>query len=750
MADAVIKVTGDLSDITAKFGELRGQLDGLGAKATESSAKLAEATKPLSDRLTALGTGATAYVSGAAAAAGALVTVMGRDAGKYAEQVQQISAQTGLTTDLVQTLNVAFNRVGLGLNDILPAFRKFSAEIRDLENDKKAAVATFESIGFSVDDLKGKKPDEAFSLIAQKLGGMDEGFVRTTASADLFGRSGLRFIPLFHDVAGGFDQVAADARAMGGVFDLVRLQQLTAMDDKFDDLDSSVKALSRTFGANFVGPLDQAASAIIRLVEAVTASVSNLPQPLVAAFGVLFVGGAAIAPALLGLAALVRSIETLTPLVVGLYALILAHPFVAIGAAVVALATLIIANWSAIRDTTVSVWNAITAKLSGVWEEIKGTGITQWTTLRVFVTQTIGAMVTEIGNWMGAKLQAAMGLANAPIQAAFQAFAWLHDKVTGHSEIPDMVQEIGDHMALLDVRMGSPSRIAATNTLKLFQGMRFDLNRVFTETVNVAVSTWGQVTNALSQGLAQNLIKGNNWAQTWQTIQNTVLTGFINLGLQTLTQGAITLAKQVLFGNAEADAHAAVETAKTTATGIGEGARLGITLATNKAVLGGVIATLAGIEAVGDSAVGVLEAVVIATAGVLAAIGAALLASVVGAPLAPAFEEAAGTIVVAGTVATVFAAGAIQDAVGSATIAATAALGVPAFASGGAVFGPTLALVGENATHSNPEFIGHASQLGLGSGGGQQTIIVQLDGREVARNTLKHLPGIVYLKTGKA
>ncbi len=42
--------------------------------------------------------------------------------------------------------------------------------------------------------------------------------------------------------------------------------------------------------------------------------------------------------------------------------------------------------------------------------------------------------------------------------------------------------------------------------------------------------------------------------------------------------------------------------------------------------------------------------------------------------------------------------------------------GVPAFASGGAVFGPTLALVGENASRSNPEYIGHANQLGLGGG----------------------------------
>lgn len=48
-----------------------------------------------------------------------------------------------------------------------------------------------------------------------------------------------------------------------------------------------------------------------------------------------------------------------------------------------------------------------------------------------------------------------------------------------------------------------------------------------------------------------------------------------------------------------------------------------------------------------------------------------------------------------------------------------ATAGIPAFASGGAVFGPTLALVGERASRSDPEYIGHASQLGvMGAGGG--------------------------------
>ena len=724
MAEARIDIRADLSDVTEKFAQLRQQIDGLAGKTAESSAKLAEATAPLSERLLALGGGATALVSGAAAASGALVTVMTKNSGKYAEQVTQIAAQTGLTTDLVQILNVAFNRVGLGLGDILPAFRKFSAEAENLQAGKKHAVATFEAIGLSADDLRGKKPDEIFQLVAQKLGSMEEGFARTHASAELFGRSGLRFIPLFADVAGGFTQVAADAQRMGAVFDAVRLEQLNTMDDKFDDLDSSTKALSRTFGANFAGPVGQAADIIMGLLNQVTAAVSALPQPVVTALGVFMIGGAAIAPALVGLAALVRAVEILMPVITGLYALILAHPFVAIGTAVVVAATLIIANWDKIKAGVQSAAAAI--------------------------RETVSGMVTDISQWLGARLTAAMGLALAPIHNTYEAFKWLRDKVTGHSEIPDMVREIGDHMSQLDVRMGAPARIATANTLRTFRDFRLTADQIFGQIASVAVSTWGNVTNAISGALAKNITQGNNWAQTWKSIQEMVLTGFLNLGLQMLTQWGITLAKKMLFDEAEGTAHTAMETAKTAATTVGETTRLGIMAATNKVMLAGVISTLAGIAAVGNAALTTMSVIVATTAAIFEAIAAALAASIVGAPMAPAYAAAGALVAGVGGAAVGTGIAALQVAIGSAVVAATSALAVPAFATGGAVFGPTLALVGENASFSNPEYIGHADQLGLNKGGGQQTINVYLDSDVILRAVVRGLPSHLALRGVRA
>lgn len=66
---------------------------------------------------------------------------------------------------------------------------------------------------------------------------------------------------------------------------------------------------------------------------------------------------------------------------------------------------------------------------------------------------------------------------------------------------------------------------------------------------------------------------------------------------------------------------------------------------------------------------------------------------------------------------------------------------IPKLAAGGIVTRPTLALVGE----AGPEVV---APLGSMGGLGSQTIIIELDGRELSRRVLREMPGQVRLKLG--
>jgi hypothetical protein len=176
------------------------------------------------------------------------------------------------------------------------------------------------------------------------------------------------------------------------------------------------------------------------------------------------------------------------------------------------------------------------------------------------------------------------------------------------------------------------------------------------------------------------------------------------------TKTAITAAQEsartgmVVAGNAT---RLATETV--TATG-----SVGIWSAASTAIVGMYAGVASGFAAIGGALIGVLTAVGTFVMGVLTAIGTALTATVFGIPWAGAIF--AGVILIG--------------------LALSAATGLVELAEGGIVKRPTMALIGEKG----PEAVIPLDQLGKQGGAPtQQTIIVELDGRTIARSVTKEL-----------
>jgi hypothetical protein len=141
---------------------------------------------------------------------------------------------------------------------------------------------------------------------------------------------------------------------------------------------------------------------------------------------------------------------------------------------------------------------------------------------------------------------------------------------------------------------------------------------------------------------------------------------------------------------------------------------VGIWGAASTAIVGMYAGVASGFAAIGGALIGVLTAVGTFVMGVLTAIGTALTATVFGIPWAGAIF--AGVILIG--------------------LALSAATGLIELAEGGIVKSPTMALIGEKG----PEAVIPLDQLGKQGGAPtEQTIIVELDGRAIARSVTKQL-----------
>lgn len=140
------------------------------------------------------------------------------------------------------------------------------------------------------------------------------------------------------------------------------------------------------------------------------------------------------------------------------------------------------------------VLNTLAAFLSGdfagAWEGLKSIVSNAFTgILRVIEAMVPGALGwlrrlwEGVKTWLVDKMWDVINLALAPIRAVEKSFAWLYDKVVGHSYVPDMVDEIAAHMARLDTAMVQPANKAAAKTTEAFRKMAEDvrplLDRLF-------------------------------------------------------------------------------------------------------------------------------------------------------------------------------------------------------------------------------------------------------------------------------
>lgn len=158
-----------------------------------------------------------------------------------ADQLSNLSAKTGISTDDLQTLQLAADDSGNSLDEVASAVAKMQKNI--VTGNKESAAAIGE-LGLSIENLRGLSPAEQFMQIGDKLALIEDPAERATAAIAIFGKSGANVLPtLTH----GFDEVRDAGVKMSA--DTVR-----ALDDLGDAL-TRVSRSATAFGANILGAL---------------------------------------------------------------------------------------------------------------------------------------------------------------------------------------------------------------------------------------------------------------------------------------------------------------------------------------------------------------------------------------------------------------------------------------------------------------------------------------------------------------
>lgn len=138
-----------------------------------------------------------------------------------ADKLGEMSQQLGVNVEALQQLGYAAELSDSSLEELGGSIKFLSRNAADAAKGGKTQAAAFKSVGVNAKDLvKGSlKLDDALMTIADRFKAMPDGANKTALSMQLFGRSGLKMIPMLNEGREGLAALRKEFTETGAQLD---------------------------------------------------------------------------------------------------------------------------------------------------------------------------------------------------------------------------------------------------------------------------------------------------------------------------------------------------------------------------------------------------------------------------------------------------------------------------------------------------------------------------------------------------
>lgn len=453
----------------------------IGVDASGFEAGLSKAQKQIKDHAAQFRQAGMALTTAGAAITGFLGIAVKKTT-ELGDQIDELSQKTGVSTEVLSGYRVAAEQAGIPLDAFAASMGILAQNMVSFDAGAKETNAALASLGVETKNSDGslKSLDAVMLAVADKFKSMEDGATKAAAAKKIFGRAGMDLIPVLNLGSEGLQKIYQDTLAAGMVFTKEGAQGASKFDDSMILLKNSVQGLGGTIATNLMPALAPLITNITKIIQGLSGWIAAHPGlmkvlvPLAAAIGVL---ATVIGPILIMLPGLSLAFTALTGpigIVVGAIA------------GLIAIGTLVVTNWTTIRDFLIGVWTGIQTAATTIWTAIIGFFGGLWTTVTGIFTgawESIKSGFVAFGVAIGETVQGF-------VQSIVDKFTWLWDrvkeittwikdhtvgifkkmwdKVSGHSIIPEMVGQVVKNFITMKTGIKTQMDEVDTTTMTIF------------------------------------------------------------------------------------------------------------------------------------------------------------------------------------------------------------------------------------------------------------------------------------------
>ncbi len=174
-----------------------------------------------------------------------------RNALNSADAIDDLSQKVGASAENLSVLQYQAGISG-GIESLEANLTRLAVRLGDLDRGSRQATDAFGRLGLSARDFAGLDTAQAFDLIAQRLGTVQDSTRKTDIAVQIFGKTGAQLMPLLNDLAAnGFANVAEAAASLGLVID----SETAAMAGQVNDSFAMIKGQAQGLAIQFVSGL---------------------------------------------------------------------------------------------------------------------------------------------------------------------------------------------------------------------------------------------------------------------------------------------------------------------------------------------------------------------------------------------------------------------------------------------------------------------------------------------------------------
>jgi len=262
----------ELASVGAVAADAANKMRALGMDVPENMANLAKHAREAKTELADMGS----LVKNLAGAFGVTFSLQALGSfvmgiAESAKQMRNLSIETGISTTKLQEMAAVTGDLGVSMDDLGRTIYAMSTRVAG--GDQSAAGA-IHALGLSLEDLKGKSPDEMFRTLLKAIDQVPDHLEKTRIAADLFGsRVGAAVVRVAKD----FDQAVEAARKTNKIMSEDSVRAGAKFAETWDRMKTNIQNTS----AHVLGPGMSAANSFIETWE-------NAPSRLQGAKRILF------------------------------------------------------------------------------------------------------------------------------------------------------------------------------------------------------------------------------------------------------------------------------------------------------------------------------------------------------------------------------------------------------------------------------------------------------------------------------